>query len=163
MLKSLIRKQCTHITLFPGVLKETRLFRYYSTQTNDTISIDDLPQIHPLLLKRAESMKDEFKVLETKISEGSFDQETNVKFSNISVILDNYHKYQHAIENLQSLLEILHEEEDAELLHEASNELKEVIPKIFKFTRVLQNRLLPPVTHSDRPAMLELRPGVGGI
>lgn len=162
MLKSLIRKQCTLITLFPGVLKETRLFRSYSTQTNDTISIDDLPQIHPLLLKRAESMKDEFKFLETKISEGSFDQETNVKFSNISVILDNYHKYQHEIENLQSLLEILHEEEDAEMVHEASNELKEVIPKVFNFTKVLQSRLLPPVTHSDRPAMLELRPGVGG-
>lgn len=138
------------------------MFRYYSSQQNGSITLDDLPQIHPLLLKRAEAMKDEFKLLEEKISEGSFDQEINIKFSNISGILDNYHKYQHEMENLQSLLEILNEDDDAEMVLEASNELKDVIPKLFKFTKVLQSRLLPPVTHSDKPALLELRPGVGG-
>lgn len=162
MLRSSVWSPCIRLFKFPRIIESKKLFRYYSSQQNGSITLDDLPQIHPLLLKRAEAMKDEFKLLEEKISEGSFDQEINIKFSNISGILDNYHKYQHEMENLQSLLEILNEEDDAEMVLEASNELKDVIPKLFKFTKVLQSRLLPPVTHSDKPALLELRPGVGG-
>lgn len=107
-------------------------------------------------------MTKEFGDLEKKMALGTFDQETNIRFSNLSVILDNYHKYQSEMENLTSLVEIINEETDPELVEEAQAELEETVPLVVRKSQVLQKRLLPPIIHNDKPAILELRPGVGG-
>lgn len=107
-------------------------------------------------------MTKEFGDLEKKMALGTFDQETNIRFSNLSVILDNYHKYQSEMENLTSLVEIINEETDPELVEEAQAELEETVPLVVRNSQVLQKRLLPPIIHNDKPAILELRPGVGG-
>lgn len=108
-------------------------------------------------------MTKEFDSLEEKMSLGTFDQDTSIRFSNLSVILDNYHKYKQDMENLTSLLDIINDERpDEELVEEAKAELQDVIPNVARSTQILQKRLLPPIIHSDKPAILELRPGVGG-
>lgn len=127
--------------------------RFYTT--SDEVVI---PTIHPLLLKRAESMKKEFSDVEKKISEGTYDIETNRKFSNLSKILEYYNKYQQDIEALKSLQEIT----DPELMDEVEEEIHNLVPNLIQSTSVLQTRLLPPITHSDKACILELRPGVGG-
>lgn len=118
--------------------------------------------MHPLLLARAKAMTTEFAEVEKKMSLGTFDLDTSIRFSNLSVILDNYHKYQSEIDNLASLVDIINEESDQELVDEAQIELQEAVPSLVKTSQVLQKRLLPPILHNDKPAILELRPGVGG-
>lgn len=131
--------------------------------TRELLTVDSLCEpMHPLLLSRAKAMSKEFSELEQKMALSSFDQETTIKFSNLSVILDNYHKYLGEMENLKLLVELLNEEEDPELVAEAEMELQQSVPSISKTSQILRKRLLPPIMHSDRPAILELRPGVGG-
>lgn len=127
--------------------------RRYSTEEDELI-----PTIHPLLLKRAEAMREEFKSLEAKINDGNYDQETNRKFSNLSVILDHYNRYKQDLEIIEGLMEI----EDPELMNDVEEELDQVLPNMIKSSLILQTRLLPPVKHSDNASILELRPGVGG-
>lgn len=138
-----------------------RQIRWNSTR--ELLTVDSLCEpMHPLLLSRAKAMSKEFSELEEKMALSSFDQDTTIKFSNLSVILDNYHKYLGEMENLELLVELLNEEEDPELVAEAEIELQQSVPSILKTSLILRKRLLPPIMHSDRPAILELRPGVGG-
>lgn len=118
--------------------------------------------MHPLLLKRAELLRDEFAELEKKMSLGVFDQETSVKFSNISIVLDLYNSYVRDLENLSGLVEMVNEETDKDLLNEAVSEIESLVPQLKYCTQNVQKRLLPTLKHSDKPAILELRPGVGG-
>lgn len=118
----------------------------------------EIPTIHPLLLKRAEAMQNEFKTLETQINDGNYDQEVSRKFSNLSVILDHYNRYKQGLETIEGLKEI----QDPELMGDVEEELDYVLPNLIKSSQILQTRLLPPVKHSDNASILELRPGVGG-
>lgn len=128
------------------------------------ISIDEIVQpIHPLLLARAQSMAKDYLTLEKAMAAGNFDQETNIKFLRVSSVLQDYDLYQHQVGNLKGLLDIINDDEpDPELIEEAKQELKQIVPSILRSSLNLQRRLLPPLRHEDRPAILELRPGVGG-
>ncbi|CAK7901114.1 peptide chain release factor 1, mitochondrial [[Candida] anglica] len=143
-----------------------RLGRLYTTRVAEEkftpINLDDMPKLHPSLLKRAETLKEELSVLENKIEQGSFDQETSVKFSTVSGILETYGQYESYNESLELLVEMLNEEQDAELVQDAVGELKEIIPKLIQCTQKLQAKLIPAVLHADKPTIMELRPGVGG-
>ncbi|CCE80037.1 Piso0_003134 [Millerozyma farinosa CBS 7064] len=136
--------------------------RLFSSTIPKLDHIEDVPTLHPLLVKRAEALTKEFATLEKAVANGAFDQETSVKFSNLSVILENYHRYQEDMGNLASLIEIIETEEDEELINEAVSETNALISSLRKTTRSLEARLLPPIKHSGKPAILELRPGVGG-
>lgn len=121
--------------------------------------------IHPLLLKRAELMEKEYDELSQEMNEklGSFSQESNVRLSNLSVILENYEQYKHDIKNLEGLKEMIEDPEgDSELAEESMKELQAMLPNFNESINVLQTRLLPSLPHSDKPALIELRPGVGG-
>ncbi|CUM62941.1 uncharacterized protein PRCAT00000501001 [Priceomyces carsonii] len=124
------------------------------------VEIPEAPVVHPLLTKRAEAMKIRFNELEKKISQGCFDQEISKEFSNLSVILDNYHKYQLEMENFSNLKEMVGQ--DPELSDEARDEMYEILPKVVKTANILKSRLLPQILHSDKPTIIELRPGIGG-
>ncbi|KAG2732755.1 hypothetical protein G9P44_003745 [Scheffersomyces stipitis] len=125
--------------------------------------IDQIPKVHPLLLERAEVMKQEFDLVEEKMSSGDFDQELSIKFSNLSVILENYEKYTSDLSTFEELKSIIVEpNQDPEFLEEAISEANVTIPHLEKSISTLQSRLLPPMKFSDKPAILEMRPGVGG-
>ncbi|KAK6455006.1 uncharacterized protein RJT20DRAFT_129676 [Scheffersomyces xylosifermentans] len=124
---------------------------------------DQIPQIHPLLLERAEVMKKEFASVESKMSSGDFDQDLTIKFSNLSIILENYAKYTSEMATFQELKEfILEPDQDPELLQDAMEEVETTVPQLLRSINTLQSRLLPPMKYDDKPAILELRPGVGG-
>lgn len=119
--------------------------------------------MHPLLLARVETISTEFAALEEKMALGTFDHDTSIQFSNLSVVLDNFQRYQLEMENAHELVEIINDaKHDPELAAEAQKELEEAVPVVARTTSVLQKRLLPPILHNDKPAIIELRPGVGG-
>lgn len=118
----------------------------------------EIPSIHPLLLKRADIIEQEFKDLEVKISNGNFDQEINKQFSRVSSILESYESYKNEKENIQSLLSI----NDPELVDDVNQELETIVPQFIKTSNYLQTKLLPSIKHDDKPCIMELRPGVGG-
>lgn len=157
----LVWKQKTFLGSY-GIVKQAENFTTSQRRWNDDFSEVQIPQLHPLLLKRAVAMGKEYASLEEAIAKGNFDQETSVRYSNLSVILDNYHRYLRDVENAQELKEMLSEESDAEMHAEAAQELAELAPRILQSVKVLQGRLLPPVSHADKPTILELRPGIGG-
>lgn len=138
-----------------------RIRSFYSSDHKVNMN-RNVTHIHPLLLKRAELMKKEFTDLERKVSNGAFDEETNMKFSNYSLVLSDYERYVSDTENMKSLSDIVAKETDAELCEEAQKELEELTPRIEKSAIQLQKHLLPPVKHFNKPVFLELRPGVGG-
>ncbi|WPK24549.1 hypothetical protein PUMCH_001827 [Australozyma saopauloensis] len=130
---------------------------------NATVTVDQyFEPMHPLLLKRAENLSNEFEDLEKQMSLGAFDQETSIKFSNVSIVLDLYNSYVRDLENLKGLVDIVNEETDAELISEAESEIETLVPLLQACSQNVQKRLLPVLKHSDKPAILELRPGVGG-
>ncbi|CAH6723121.1 peptide chain release factor 1, mitochondrial [[Candida] jaroonii] len=118
----------------------------------------DVPEIHPLLLKRAEVMKTQIKDLEKQIGDGDFDPELNKKFSSLSYIIEHYDNYMKDKENVEGLKHI----DDPELIEDAKEELASLLPELTKTSQILQTKLLPPLKHSDNACILELRPGVGG-
>lgn len=108
-------------------------------------------------------MEQEFKTLEEKMGSGHYDQELTMKFSNISIILDIYQKYQTNLESVEELRLMVNEEDiDEELLQEASREIEQTLPGLKKTINVLQARLLPTMKYSENATLIELRPGVGG-
>lgn len=139
------------------------LIRNIVVRSNASVSSSEyFEPMHPLLLKRAELLSGQFEELEKKMSLGTFDQETSIKFSNVSAILDLYNKYNQDLETLEGLVDILNEETDKELRSEAESEINILVPNLQRNSREVQKRLLPILKHSDKPAILELRPGVGG-
>lgn len=118
-------------------------------------SAEAVKDIHPLLLKRAENMEKEYGVMS-----GDF-QGDQVKLSKLASVVEYYHKYKEDLSNVQSLKEIV-EGDDAELVEEAKMELAGIVPELNKSIQQLQKRLLPARKYDDKPAILELRPGVGG-
>lgn len=142
----------------PRISHQLLAYRY-----NGNVSADQyFEPMHPLLLKRAELLSEEFNELEKKMSLGTFDQDTSIKFSNVSVVLDLYNRYTQDLENLKGLVEMINEETDKDLIQEAEAEIQSLVPQLQKFSQDVQRRLLPVLKHSDKPAILELRPGVGG-
>lgn len=113
--------------------------------------------MHPLMLQRAEKMEHEYNSLNEQ-----FDVQDQVKLSKLASVMEHYHKYKEDLSNVDSLNEIIDGDEDAELVAEAQKELAVVVPQLNRTVQQLQKRLLPGRIHDDKPAILELRPGVGG-
>ncbi|KAM9939670.1 hypothetical protein OXX80_000837 [Metschnikowia pulcherrima] len=131
-------------------------------RNNATSAAPGFQPIHPLLLQRAETLAKEYDAVEKAMAQGGFDQAASVKFSRLSVIMDHLNRYKLDMDNYTALREIVAEESDADLVEEAQTEIAELVPQLVKNGQVLQKRLLPPILHNDKPAIMELRPGVGG-
>lgn len=130
---------------------------------NGTVAVEQyFEPMHPLLLKRAEGLGNQFEELEKKMSLGTFDQETSIKFSNVSIVVDLYSRYVQDLDNLKGLVDMINDETDQELINEAQMEIDSLVPLLQRSSHEVQKRLLPVLKHSDKPAILELRPGVGG-
>ncbi|OBA23351.1 release factor [Metschnikowia bicuspidata var. bicuspidata NRRL YB-4993] len=131
-------------------------------RSNSTMALEPFKPIHPLLLQRAETLTKEFDAVEKAMAMGTFDHETSVKFSRLSVIMENLGRYKEITLDYALLREMIDEASDEELIKEAVAEILGLLSQISKTTQALEKQLLPPIIHNDKPAIMELRPGVGG-
>ncbi|SCU96944.1 LAFA_0G08944g1_1 [Lachancea sp. 'fantastica'] len=128
-----------------------------------TTSIGEFKELHPLLLERAKKYANELQLMEQKMAQGSlnFDVEREKHFSRLSAIVDSYRKYCSEISTVRELQVMV--ENDPSLREEAQEEIQDIIPALIKTSGSLLGQLLPPHPFSDRPCIIEIRPGVGGI
>lgn len=129
---------------------------------NSVLASSTFQPIHPLLLRRAETLSHEYTVVEKEMAQGAYDQDASVKFLRLSVIMDHLNRYKHDMDNYTALCDMANEETDIELVEEAKREATQLLPQLLRSSQVLQKHLLPPLLHNDKPAIMELRPGVGG-
>lgn len=115
------------------------------------------------MVQRAEKLAADFVTVEKEMSRGSFDQDTSVRFSKLLAIVDQYTQYRQNCRDVEELAEFVKDETDPELLAEAQADLAAAETRLADVSRALQKRLLPEQLHTDKPAILELRPGVGGL
>lgn len=115
-----------------------------------------------MLIKRGELLAKELTALEDSMSDSSsgFDLDQQKKFSRLSSVVETFKDYQDRLESFKELQILL---ADESLKEDAQQELETVIPELIKISGKLKTKLLPPHPFSDKPCILELRPGVGGI
>lgn len=136
--------------------------RFNSTDQQPIPTIEDFQELHPTLLKRASILADELSKLENKISQGSgFDLNQQKKFSHLSSIVDVFNDYQEQLSTFKELQSLLVEDES--LREEAQQEIQTSLPQLITVTDKLKAKLLPPHPFADRPVLMELRPGIGGV
>lgn len=117
-------------------------------------------EIHPALVKRAQVLTQELQDLEGSLAGGGhFDAAQQKKHSRLSAVVGVYREYEENLTLYQELQPIL---KDESLREEAEEEIKTTIPKLIELSDKLRSRLLPPHEFAEKPALLELRPGVGG-
>lgn len=141
---------------------------------NVQLSLDNIHQIkletlHPALLQKADSMKNDLKLLESKLQESSinsssnFSIEDNKNYSNLSNFIVTYNNFIELRENYKELLEMINNvDEDDQLKHEAKLELFSIIPSFINSINKLKSNLLPKHPFYDKSTIIELRPGAGG-
>ncbi|RLV92210.1 Peptide chain release factor 1 mitochondrial [Spathaspora sp. JA1] len=119
-----------------------------------------VPQLHPLLVSRAQTLVQERKDLESKLD--TYNADLQIKFDRISDILDRYDRLHTVQSEIDELDQIAQDPSDEELANEATKELDKLIPEAENLVENLTNKLLPPIKHSERGCILEFRPGAGG-
>lgn len=145
--------------------KSPLLVRLTSTTTN-SLSNGSIPtqysELSPLLIKQAEKYEAELKDLDKDLSRGShFDVNKQKHYAKLSALTDTFTEYKEKLNELKGLQEII--VSDPSLRAEAEQEYAELVPKYETTSSRLVNKLLPPHPFADKPSLLELRPGVGGV
>ncbi|AMD20056.1 HCL095Wp [Eremothecium sinecaudum] len=119
-------------------------------------------ELHSVLIKRIEKYVAELRELENDISTGNtFDTHKMKKFSRLSAISEAYSSYSTNVSAYHELQNII--EQDPSLKEEAQQEIESLVPTINKTSNSLIKKLLPPHPFAEKPCIMELRPGVGGI
>lgn len=119
-------------------------------------------ELHPSLLKRVERYVEELRGLENMLSNGGSFTDTNQKlYAKVSSIKDIHDKYLEQLDSLKGLQDII--DEDPSLREDAQLEYDKLMPQISETSNELLRKLIPPHEFADKPCILELRPGVGGI
>lgn len=138
-----------------------RRVRWYSVDSASILQrMNEIPLVHPLLLDRAEGMRAELAGIE---GDDQYDTDKQIRAAYLAAVLEHYVAYHQEIDALLGLREmILDCGDDQELLQDATLEADEAISKLTRTVKKLQSRLLPPSPHDDKPAIIEIRPGVGG-
>ncbi|SCU89620.1 LAME_0E04610g1_1 [Lachancea meyersii CBS 8951] len=128
-----------------------------------TAGSDELHELHPLLLERAKKYAEELESLEQKMAQGTmnFDVEREKHFSRLSAVVDSFRRYSSEISTFRELQAMV--DEDPTLREEAEQEIQDIKPNLVKTSSALLAQLLPPHPFADRPCILEIRPGVGGL
>ncbi|EDO17534.1 hypothetical protein Kpol_534p13 [Vanderwaltozyma polyspora DSM 70294] len=145
----------------PRLFQVSRLTARRFQSTLDA-SLVQLKELHPSLLQKAESYCDELDKLKKDMFDGNaFDVEQQKKYARFSTIADAFHEYKSQLDDYKGLNEMI--KSDPALKDEASQELEQLIPLLNRSSSVLLDKLLPPHEFADKPCIIELRPGVGGI
>ncbi|KAI5955267.1 MRF1 [Candida jiufengensis] len=144
------------------MIRRTRILlpkfkRFYSiNSTSSTSSNLDLPKLHPLLIQRAKFLTNEHEELSEKLE--TYDPDLQIKFDRLTNIINIYSNFN----NLNNEILELNAIKDPELINEAQDEIKTLLPQLQTLTKDLQTKLLPPLKYSESKTLIELRPGVGG-
>lgn len=155
-------------SIFKGVFlghKLPLLVRLTSTTTNSK-SNGSIPtqytELSPLLVKQAEKYEAELKDLDKDLSCGiHFDVNKQKHYAKLSALTDTFIEYKEKLNELKSLQDMI--VSDPSLRAEAEQEYAELVPQYETTSSRLVNKLLPPHPFADKPSLLELRPGIGGI
>lgn len=117
-------------------------------------------ELHPALLKRAQTLTKELQDLEDSLANGGhFDVSEQKKHSRLSAIVGVYREYEQYSTQYKELHTILNDES---LKEEAEEEIEATLPKLIDLSDKLKSRLLPPHEFADKACMIEFRPGAGG-
>ena len=120
------------------------------------------------LLEKLYTLKLSFEEVEQQISDPEViaDQkkfvELTKKYKDLQLIVEAYHKYKNAIDNIESSKEILETEDDAELKEMAKMELDELQNQIPEIEEEIKLLLIPKDPQDYKNAVLEIRAGTGG-
>ena len=124
--------------------------------------VSEIKQLPPTLISKADQYRKEFIDLENELTNGTnFDVEGQKKFakcSSVAETLKEYKDVQSEIEELQEMIKV-----DPTLKDDAQQELSVKIPQFNKVSNDLLGKLLPTHPFADKPCLVELRPGVGGV
>ena len=163
----LLRSRCIGLLgrTFP-YYKSKALFvrRWQSTgSAGDSIqAISEAKQLPPTLITKADQYKKEFFELEDQLSKGSnFNVEDQKKFAKCSSVAETLKEYKEVWNEIQELKEMM--KDDPSLKDDAQKELLVKVPHFEKVSGDLLGKLLPTHPFADKPCLVELRPGVGGI
>lgn len=130
----------------------SRLLQHAESHT----TLSGLPQLHPLLVRRAHLLQEEQAQLSSKLD--TYDPELQITYDRNSHVLKTYDEFSRILLEIRELSTI----RDPDLISEAQEELQELVPKYTSIIEELNNKLLPPVKYAECGCMIELRPGVGG-
>ncbi|EJS43826.1 mrf1p [Saccharomyces arboricola H-6] len=155
-------------SIFKGIFlrpKSPLLVRLTSTAVNSKNN-ENIPmqfsELSPLLTKQAEIHEAELKELDNDLSSGMhFDVNKQKHHAKLSALTDTFAEYKEKLNGLKGLLEMI--VSDPSLKAEAEHEYMELVPEYEATSSRLVNKLLPPHPFAEKPSLLELRPGVGGI
>lgn len=130
-----------------------------------TTSLDfheKVKELHPSLICRVKKYVEELHGLEQMLAAGgSFDSANQILYAKVSSIKDIYDRYQDQIAGLKALREMM--DEDPSLKEDAEAEYAKIVPQLAETSDELLRKLIPPHEFANKPCILELRPGVGGI
>ncbi|CAK9441299.1 uncharacterized protein LODBEIA_P51680 [Lodderomyces beijingensis] len=119
-------------------------------------SVESLPQLHPLLIQRAQDLTKQQHQLQAQLE--TYDAELQEKYDRISHILDKFNQFSQLKQEIVELASI----REPELLEDAQEELASMIPRYTSLTKELSTNLLPRVKYAEKGCIVELRPGIGG-
>lgn len=138
-----------------------------NAEISDDVESLQLEKLHPALIEKAESMKNELALLESKISSGTnFNVEENKKYSNLNHFISIYNEFTSLNNDYNDLLDIINSssenDQDKELIDDAKVELIETKSNLINLTSKLKSSLIPKHPFANNSTILELRPGAGG-
>lgn len=110
--------------------------------------------LHPKVQQKASAMA-------SKLAQWGDSGSGSAEYQTALYVSQHYAQYKLKLEEVQALLDMM--EQDAELAAEAEQELPQIVGAVEAAALLLQKKLVAPVQHGDRGALLELRPGVGGL
>ncbi|CAI5759511.1 unnamed protein product [Candida verbasci] len=131
-------------------------FNRYNSSTN-ILHPSELPQLHPLLIKRVDILKNDLQNLSIKL-ESQYNEEIQTNYDKISSILSKYEEFNSVRSEITELYNIT----DSELIKDATMEITNLQPKYTDLIKELNYHLIPPIKFAEKPCIIEMHPGVGG-
>lgn len=152
-----VKNRFTSTRILPLVRFQSRLS--VITSTGEKLSPKELPSS---LIKRAQLYDKEFYKLEDQLVKGqNFNVDEQKRFSKCSAVAETLKEYTKTFGELEELNEMINA--DPSLKADATAELEARIPEFNRVSDNLLTRLLPAHPFADKPCIIEVRPGVGGI
>ena len=141
--------------------------KFYSETANSTTMLHDDEALQrkelPLaLIKKARLYGEEFIHLEKRLTKGeNFNVDDQKRFAKCSSVAETLKVYENSLSELKELEDMI--KMDPSLKEDAAKEITLKTPKFNELSSSLLGKLLPVHPFADKPCLVELRPGVGGI
>ncbi len=120
------------------------------------------------MLEKLEEIKRRFEDVEQKLSDPSvisdlkLFKKLNIEYRELETIVEIYHVYKKAVDNIEQAKEVLATEKDKDFLEMAKAELEENRLKEEKLADEIRLMLIPKDPEDNKNCVMELRAGTGG-